>query len=159
QKDQPPFAANSPTETVYAYDGNGNLVSEIQRNQPQDRIHTAVFDALNRPVQRIDSFGNSVTLEDDADGNLTRQVHPLLNNTNYSYDARNRLVQIAVQLMRVTQPPRQVVTSYTYDAVNNRLSEQLPNGNLVQHTYDPVNRLLTTTDSLGALVSYTYDFN
>ncbi len=159
QKDLPPWQTGSPTETVDTWDGNGNLVSERQRNQPQDRVHTAVFDPLNRAVQRTDSLGDTTTFEYDADGNTTRKIDPLLNTTNFAYDPRNRLTQTTVLLNRVTQPNRSLVTTYGYDLVNNRISEQLPNGDAVTHAYDPLNRLIATTDTIGAVSAATYDAN
>ncbi len=159
QSDGPEWQPGSPTETVLAYDGNGNLVSQTWRNAPHDRVHTAVFDALNRPTQRTDSLGHTTSYEYDAAGNLTRQIDPLLDVANFAYDARNRLTQQAVQLTRVTVPARQVVTAYGYDRVGNRTSEQLPNGNAVAHVYDALNRLTATSDSVGPVLACTYDAN
>jgi RHS repeat-associated protein len=159
QKDEPAWATGHPTETVSTYDGNGNLVKETRRNLPQDRVHTTVYDPLNRPVLRTDSLGDTTSLAYDAVGNLLQQIDPLQNVVTWSYDPRNRMTQKVVQLTRITRPARTLFTNYTYDRVNNRLSEQLPNGDLVTHTYDPLNRPLAVSDTAGPLSATTYDPN
>jgi len=116
----------------YAYDANGNRVSETDSSGTT----TFSYDALNRVTQAAypGTYGTwSWTY--DAVGNRTSQTSPS-GQIAYTYDGNNRLTQAGA-------------TVYTYDA----------NGNLTgtpsnpYYTYDAFNRLIQA----GAFVTYTYN--
>ena len=67
------------------------------------------------------------------------------NNTNYEYDEVSRLTKVIYPAGNITQ--------YTYDGVNNRLTEIIDD-QIISYVYDKENRLLSTN-----YANYTYDKN
>ena len=157
EKVEPEWREGEPRVTRYAYDGDGNLLSETLFDEPANRVRSFAYDGLSRLIRATDAEGAVSHSEYDAEGNKIREIDPRLGVVRHNYDARNRLERTTVHLDRVTDPARQVVTDYAYDAVGNRTENRWPNGNVVQHAYDGLNRLLSTTDSLGPMASFEYD--
>lgn len=75
----------------------------------------------------------------------------------YGYDALGRLATVTVS-KRNGQSITPETTTYTYDAVGNRSSVQLPNGIVTTYLYDSLNRLTNLTHQAGTtnLASYSY---
>jgi len=68
--------------------------------------------------------------------------------TGYSYDALNRLTQVASPTGTLT---------YGYDLNDNRTYLTYPGGQVVTSTYDLANRLTSVTDWAGRVTTYSYD--
>jgi YD repeat-containing protein len=64
-------------------------------------------------------------------------------DTLYGYDDQSRLTTVAVKELNGQQLSTPPVTTYTYDAAGNKLSETLPDGEVTTYTYDSLNRLVT----------------
>ncbi|MGH3858088.1 RHS repeat-associated core domain-containing protein, partial [Actinokineospora sp.] len=114
-------------------------------------------DELDRLVRRRDAgTGGWSELGYDRVGNLVRETDPRLNQTSYSYDARDRRRTRTVHLDRVSALGA-ATTRYGYDAVGNLTAEEPPNGNSLVHRYDELDRLLETRDELGLVLAASYD--
>jgi RHS repeat-associated protein len=74
----------------------------------------------------------------------------------YGYDELGRLQ--TVHVLKRNNAPVDETTRYTYDAVGNRSSVQLPNGIVTTYLYDSLNRLTNLTQVVGTtnLASYSY---
>jgi len=64
------FTDGADTETEYAYDENGNLTKNLNKN-----IADIQYNYLNLPKSLTFGNGNSITYTYDADGNKLRTVH------------------------------------------------------------------------------------
>jgi len=141
--------------TTYHYDPVGNRQAIDHANGTRTDY---TYDDLNRLLE--------VTHDDAAGVPFSRQTYTLGPNgsrlsmteldgrtVDYSYDDLNRLTQEIV-----TDPAQgNRTTSWTHDAVGNRLTE-VQNGLTTQYSYDANDRLLEEIDSAGA-ITYTYDEN
>jgi YD repeat-containing protein len=70
-------------------------------------------------------------------------------NTQYAYDALNRLISVT--------DPRSLATSYTYDAFGNLLTLSSPDTGITTNTYDDAGNLKTKLDAKGQTTTYSYD--
>jgi YD repeat-containing protein len=95
--------------TVFAYDGNGNLVSRTDAN-----LHATgfVYDELDRMTAKVYPGGVDVeSFTYDGNGNRVEQVEVNgggAETTTYAYDGADRLLEVAY--------PEETV-AYTYDPV------------------------------------------
>ena len=147
----------------FEYDAAGNITAEIDELGHRTEYE---FDALDRltKVTRPDPVPNNGTTADqpviqyryDANDNLIEMIDGEGNRTQYSYDAVNRLVEI--QQERPDGPQGiapHLITSYTYDASGNLVSEVDPAGSVTRYHYDALDRRIATVeediDGLGVL--------
>ncbi len=120
----------------YSYDGEGNRTTS--------HLSLAhVYDSANRLVE-----DDANCYAYDANGNLstqTEKIGGLCNGpaTTYSWDVRNRLVQIEF--------PDTTVATYRYDALGRRIEKEF-GGAVTRYVYDEENILLEF-DSSQALVA------
>ncbi|MDR1282581.1 MAG: hypothetical protein LBK99_17425 [Opitutaceae bacterium] len=139
----------------YSYDADGNMTTRLRLPQAAAGsagallAMTAGYDADNRMAQ-----WNGLSVVHDADGNMTSgplslsgpPESPTISLSNYSYDARNRLVSVGS-------------TSYGYDAENNRISQTTTEGT-THYTVDPhgdaLSRVLVRTKPDGTKTHYVY---
>jgi RHS repeat-associated protein len=139
--------------TTYTYDAAGNVLSM------QDAYAGLTFryDELNRPVEVATLAtpyqpATVIRYAYDTNGNRLRMTAPDGEVTNYSYDARNRLVGIAGSLGSV---------SYSYDASSRRTGRVLPNGTSTRLSYDAARRLVgieqLNASGIFSATAYTYD--
>jgi YD repeat-containing protein len=86
----------TPIETLsYAYDPAGQRISKaLGSSSVQETGFNAAYDAANR-LTSITLNGESFTLSYDDNGNLVSKSGPVSGTTAYTWDARNRLAQIA----------------------------------------------------------------
>lgn len=133
----------------YAYDKVGNLVSTTDRN---GRTRQFNYDGLDRNTAEIwlDENGNPIRTTNytyDAASQLI-EVSDLDSQYTYTYDKAGRLIKSD---NTGTPDVPNVVLTYTYDAVNNRLSvSDTINGQLIgveSFTYDDLNRVTQITQS------------
>ena len=160
--------------TAYAYDQMGR---RIRRTLPLGTSETYVYDLAGNLTSRRDFRGKTTTFAYDVMHRmLSKTPDPSLAEatvtftytltgrrltmadasgpTNYSYDARDRLVR--------KDTPQGILT-YTYDLASNIKSTNSLNANgvNVDYNYDALNRLASVRDNrlAGATTSYTYDAN
>ncbi|MEJ7590407.1 MAG: Ig-like domain-containing protein, partial [Planctomycetaceae bacterium] len=131
--------------TAYAYD-NLDRVSTITQADPDGAgsllaaTQTNQYDLLGR----LTSHKQSMTTADDQ-------------TSVYSYDNLNRLIQLTQPDPDGAGSQTAPVTSYTYNANGNRITETNPLGKVTTWAFDNLNRLTQTTqpdpDGAGSLTS------
>ena len=129
----------SGLNTSYTYDKRGLLT---QKKLPTEGISTYNYDALGQVLEMrhanqfgkvveqlqyaYDPVGNRSRMERLEDGNdeddLDSGDHPASMITEYAYDAINQLTQVKQYNQATVVTP--ALTSYSYDAVGNRLTKQ-----------------------------------
>jgi YD repeat-containing protein len=57
EKTEPEWREGQPRVTRYAYDGDGNLLSETLLDEPANRVRSFVYDALSRVIRATDAEG------------------------------------------------------------------------------------------------------
>jgi RHS repeat-associated protein len=165
--------ANGHT-TTYTYDALNRraTMTDAAGDLTQYRYDTGTFTG---PVRGIDCVqcgatpGSSLVTEQiDPDGSAS--LHAGV--TYFKYDALDRLI-ITVRKVNCsglgcpdtivgTSCPESVdsndaVTTYTYDAVGNRLTLTEPDCNTATYQYDADNRLIKMTNAAGDVTITTYD--
>jgi YD repeat-containing protein len=106
-------------------------------------------EAAVRTIQ--DRFGNSLTLNRDANWNLTNITLPSGRYVNLTYDTSNRVTQAIDNIGRVV--------SYVYDTGGRLSTVTDPSGNVETYTYD-INNILSVIDKrANTKVTNTYDVN
>ncbi|GLI36810.1 hypothetical protein KI811_17690 [Geobacter hydrogenophilus] len=162
--------------TRYEYDTYGNR-SKV--TDPENNVTQYEYDILGNRLKVIDANGHETTYEYDALNRLTRETDPLGYTTEYAYDGNNNRTEVKKQvkltppeyqttryeydlrnrLIRETRDPGglELVTAYTYDGNNNRLTTTDPRGKTTKFEYDVQNRLTTVMDALGSTTQTTYD--
>jgi RHS repeat-associated protein len=121
--------------TNYSYDVRDRLLS---KQAPQGTL-----------TYTYDNGGNLLTLSSNrADGV----------NTNYGYDALNRLSTVTDNAPTTGTRPATGVTSYSYDAAGNLSGYLYPNQVQTAYTYNALNRLtsMSVTKDAATLASYAY---
>ena len=143
------------------------------------KVWTRDYDALGRVVKRTDPLGNSTTyaytgtllsgattpvgtlsLTNDAAGNITQRKYSDGTTLNYTYDPTGRVATadgVAIQRdtrgqivgsngITVSRDPLGRITSLTYAG-----------GKTINYTYDASGKLVQLTDWAGATTNFTYD--
>ncbi|MBI3119385.1 MAG: RHS repeat protein, partial [Candidatus Hydrogenedentes bacterium] len=157
----PPAAAYpalplTPVSTLFAYDGNGNMISRIDGN---GATTTFAYDALNRLTSINYPGGASpdVTFTYDVNGNRTSMTDAT-GTTQYTYDLYDRLTGIDY--------PGDNFIRYGYDDAGNITDLQYGNWIIllfygyytyVQYAYDEDHRITSVTNIFtGDVTSYQY---
>ena len=79
-------------ETKYEYDAPGNLTKVIQGKAGQvQQTRTFIYDSLSRLTSAQNPESGTVTYEYDANDNLRKKVDARQVQTDYEYDALNRI--------------------------------------------------------------------
>lgn len=117
--------------TTYTYWPNG-LLKEVTEGG-----HTTYrgYDEINRLNEYRDGFGNTLTYEYLASGELWKLHYPGGRVVTYGYDSFGRLKTVTDW----STPPR--TTTYTYDDANRLTRIDRPNGTYRTQDYDAANRL------------------
>ncbi len=113
-------------------------------------------DSLNRLVSYTDSFGNQITYQYDAAGELTVMSLPGNKNVTYQYDRSHRLTSVTDWMGNFAV--------YRYDAAGWPVSVTVSGGPIAVYQYDAARRLraLVSTGPDGLPVAgyrYTLDAN
>jgi YD repeat-containing protein len=145
-------------ERSYRYDGNGNVVAEIDE---RGNAVLSDYDVQNRLIASTrttaagaevtefayDDFGNIRQLT-EAKGSTVERV------TQFDYDLRNLLT---TETQLGATPAANRSTGYTYDHKGNRLTLVDARTNTTRFGYDALNRLISVEDALGYTTEYGYD--
>lgn len=140
--------------TTYIYNAAGELT---RTDLPDGSVETRGYDALGRlvSVQTVDAFGTPISgyvYELSPTGQRVSVVELGGRRVDYVYNALSRLTQeIVSDIGGGTR-----TTTYTYDAVGNRLSRDDSTDGLTTYAYDANDRLTAETRG-AAVVTYTYD--
>jgi RHS repeat-associated protein len=176
-------ALTSPV-TQYIYDANGNLVRTIDALGRD--LYTSTYDARNRLVQLERSYvdthwvGSPVQTRKvwkytyDLNNNLTASLWSdstlatfatTTQQTRWTYDARNRLIQMTEADPDRSGSQTSPITRYSYDAANQLIQGTNPNNQTTQYSYDELGQLIRITlpdpDGAGSQIApvtfYSYD--
>ncbi len=133
--------------TTYAYDGDGNLLTEVN---PGGVTTTRTYDADNEltGVSYSDGTTPTVSYQYDDLGQRT-EMNDGTGATTYSYDSLDRLTTS-------TDGAGQTIT-YAYDLDGHLTTLGYPSGDEATYVYDAAGRLVSVTDWLGHTTAYTYD--
>ena len=142
----------------YTYDGAGDRKTTTDRN---GNVTTYIYDGaarLQKVQQKPDPVGQPTLVYEtvitrDDNGNTTRVVQANGVQTDYSYDALNRLSS------STSHPTTgaSLVTQLTLDGNGNVVTRHTADGVDTTYTYDSLNRLTQVTATGLAPISYGYD--
>ncbi|WP_373321239.1 hypothetical protein, partial [Chitiniphilus shinanonensis] len=139
--------------TSYLYDKNGQL---LQTTDARGKTSSQAYDQLGRLFQSTDANGVVTQYQYDAVGRqLKRIVDPtgLQLQTSWTYDALgNRLTET----QGTVAVPAQRSTTYQYDAKGQLLSKTLANGSSAiktSYTYDATGKTLTVVEGDGSIAA------
>ncbi|OQW62895.1 MAG: hypothetical protein BVN28_04890 [Nitrospira sp. ST-bin4] len=139
--------------TEWRFSEYGSLVAMLDRNGNQLTLTRAAAGGLAGNLAKITTpNGRYLTFTYDASNRITQVADILGRTITYTYDASGRL-------WKVTNP-MSGVSEYTYDASHRLLTNKEPNGNThVTNTYDANGRVATQTqaDSTTYQFAYTLD--
>src|SRR5712692_10560019 len=104
------------------------------------------------------------------DDNLTQNTDPLSYVTGQSFDALNRLIQVAAPLSSTSvygydshdnrtavTDPRGLVTSYVYDGLDNPIEVSSPDTGTTVYVVDDAGNRIQQTDAAGVVMQMSYD--
>ncbi len=135
----------------YEHDANGNITKTTMVADGFEIVQEAEYNEFNDPISYTDANGNT-THYYYTDGNLTRIVDALGNETQYTY---NEFGQV-----ETATDPIGVTTTFDYDDYGNCNTESIPGLEMtVHHEYDLSGRLISLTDALGRTSTFEYDLN
>jgi YD repeat-containing protein len=134
----------------YSYDGAGNLMQVTLPGGGSTPITlNYTYDSSHLLKTETDPLGHTgVTTTYYPDGRLQSVTDAGNNTTSYAYPAPNTTAVTA---------PDGGVTTYTYDASGDLLSQTDSLGQQTTYTYDSQHNLTSVTDPLGHKTTYTYD--
>jgi len=156
-------------ELHFRYDKEGNVVRVDRRDVARDPVTNAItasyhfaevfaYDELNRLVERKTTTGR-VRQSFDSRGNLVEVEDPLGNRSRSRYDLFGRLVENVQFYHRheIDDVPAPVVTAFTYDADDQKLSQTDALGRITRFQHDTAGRLTSTVLPDSTADAATYD--
>src|SRR5262249_34702727 len=132
--------------TTTAYDDGGNVLSVTDG---RGKVTSYAYDALYRRTEVIEAFGDpelertTTTTYDLADRVLT--VATPRGTTAYTYDVLNRLLTTT----EATGTPDQRTTTMAYDAADNLIRLVDPRGTVTSYAYNALNQRTQTVEAFG----------
>ncbi|WP_027706786.1 RHS repeat-associated core domain-containing protein [Zooshikella ganghwensis] len=156
--------------TQLAYDAIGNLT---QATDALGRVSRTRYDPLNRVTEQIDALQHVTRFSYDAVGNKLTELWPNGRLLSYRYDDFDRLTEQRDNLegsapllqqvfdgngnLLTATDGRGLVSTYTYDQRNRRLTETLPGNRLTQYQYDALNNLVLRIDPRNQRWQQSFD--
>ncbi|MBZ5634919.1 MAG: hypothetical protein LAO55_17495 [Acidobacteriia bacterium] len=156
QRDRLTQKATPEGTLTYTYDLAGDLATVRSSNIGGTSVDYA-YDSLNRLSTAKDNrlAAGITTYSYDNAGNLQSYLYPNGVQTGYSYNALNRLTNMAI-----TKSGTLASFAYTLGAAGNRTQVTELGGRQVGYTYDALYRLKAETISGGSIngaIGYQYD--
>jgi len=142
----------------YTYDANGN---KLTATDPKGNTMWFSYDSRNRLITTTFADGTLKQFVYDARGNKVIEYDENGTATLYHYDSLNRLDTQARDMNgsgTINARSVDLVTSYTYNNVNSKLTVTDPNGNTTTMVYDPIQRLSQKIEPLVNGAHYTTSF-
>jgi RHS repeat-associated protein len=159
---------------VYTLDLGGNLTKTelFDPSNALTQVQNSVFNQLAQLYQVI-GMANTAAVTTafgyDANGNPTATNAPMGRDSSAAYDELNRMksstdpsgttilrYNALDQLVSVTDP-KNLVTSYTINALGELTQQTSPDTGATVNTYDSGGNLKTTKDARNKTLTYTYD--
>jgi RHS repeat-associated protein len=155
--------------TTYTYDANGN---KLTSTDPKGHTTWFSYDSRNRLITVTNADGSQKQMVYDMRGNKSIEYDENGIATLYQYDQLNRLTAQArhmtagsAQSLLNAQgditaiPGTDITTSYTYNAVNSKLTTTSPIGGVTTMQYDNLQRVTQITDALNNVTTFQYGAN
>ena len=144
--------------TSYTYDANGNKLTSVD---PKGNTTWFSYDTRNRLTTVTYADGTQKQIVYDGRGNKIKEFDERGVATLYQYDALNRLAAQARDMNGngVIDSGEDLVTNYTYNAVNSKLTTTDPNGGTAAMAYDDLQRVTQITDPLNHVTQFSYGAN
>ena len=143
--------------TSYTYDANGNKLSSTD---PLGHTTWFSYDKRNRLITVTFADGGQKQMVYDERGNKIKEYDENGIATLYHYDALNRLDEQARDMNgNGTIDSNDLITSYTYNAVNSKLTMTDPRGHVTTMTYDSLQRVSQIRDALNNITQFSYGIN
>lgn len=163
-------------ETLYTYDGNGNITKIKRRDliTLEERVDFLSYnsigfiDSVDGP--RTDIADITQYSYDSPTGNLVSITNALGHTTNFNaYDAYGRPTHITDANGVVTEltwdlrgnlikhKTASAITEYVYNAVGLVTQTKSPTGQVINYEHDAARRLIAISDARGNKVEYSYD--
>lgn len=154
-----------------AYDAVSNVTSTTDAN---GHTTTYQYDPLNRRIQMTDALNEVTQYGYDLIGtsvcsqctgptlgsnHVTKQTDGNGKVIYFTYDGLDRLA-LEIRKQGSTAfviTSNDAVTTYTYDAMSNRLKMTEPDGNTTNYSYDALNRQVKMVNAAGDTTVTTYD--
>ncbi|MBI3334565.1 VCBS repeat-containing protein [Candidatus Pacearchaeota archaeon] len=150
----------------YSYDVGGNL---IVQTDARNTTLTLGYDSLNRKIQESDSSGTVLYIYDGSLNGTLSQIATNSMNMSYVYDSRLRKTREVKNISGIS-----FTTSFSYDSLNRKISEELPSGEtltylyglqglpgslkgVVNASYNQINAPLNFTYANAQVTNYTYN--
>ena len=152
--------ATGASSASYAYDNNGNKLTENKTRTAGAVLTQWQYDAANRQTATIDALNNTNSVAyngigkqsqtKDALGHVTQFFYDpvgLLTNTTYA-DTTFEIYAYDAESHKLTSTDRgQHTTSYTYDNLGRLTRTTFPDNNYAGNSYDTAGRLVNITQS------------
>jgi RHS repeat-associated protein len=129
------LSPNPSTLETFGYDGVGNRTTDADYS-----------DYSYNTNNQLTSY-DSMALEYDKNGNLTKKTQNGTDVTTATFDHENRLIRIDY--------PNGEHSEYRYDALGQRIEQRMRNGNIRRFYYDGLNLLAVYDASNALLVTVT----
>jgi RHS repeat-associated protein len=150
----------------YQYDPLSRVILEIppDGSSTSNNVHTSygaqTTGVLGLSTTVTDQAGKKRMSVTDALGRLVDVWEPdssgnLVNETAYSYDALNNLLQVTQKGNAASSQWR--TRTFTYDSLSRLLTATNPETGLIQWTYNNDSNVLTKKDARNITITYHYD--
>ncbi|MFC7624244.1 RHS repeat-associated core domain-containing protein [Microlunatus sp. GCM10028923] len=141
----------------WSYDKNGNQTRQIN---PIGGQRSFEYGPQGQLTKTILEDGESATLRYDLSGNVQAHTDPNGNITEMAYSARNDIVSMTEPATAEGQPAADRRTTWTYDKLGRRTTENRPGAATRTFTYDRdgnVTKETATLDGKAASRIFSYD--
>jgi YD repeat-containing protein len=112
-------------------------------------VSSMAYDLVGQVISQTDAKGRTSQRFYDVLRRLTKEIDPILGETQYSYDVRDNLLTVT--------DANNHTHSFTYDKVNRKKTEARPMGQTIAYQYDPNSNLTQRLSPNGAKRLFTYD--